>query len=311
MDVKALAKSKRAHTLQHSRKNPPPSSKKSSIGSEEKKKTSGNQSKEKPPQFQVSRHLPSNWDRYNDDDASGSVSEEAQTGSVQQSLEFVAPKSKGADYAYLLSEAKAQAQPQVHRTTNAFPFSDDGFGVDFGSMLAERGESLFSWIQDDDFDFDGEGGSDFQVPFLSLNLDSLADRLAKSKPSERLFIEPGLIQERLDKELPEEKSSSSSSSSISLQMKDGRNSEFERRRDQESVSQQQRVKNPSSEASNLESELDMLLNSFGEASLFEPSSSSSEEVKYSAAAAESGDNSYGAVSKSKLLEDFDSWLDTI
>lgn len=116
MDAKALAKSKRAHSLHHKKKHQPhQASKAPSVGSDDKK-PSGKQVKEKPlqPHSQQANEkplkshgpkpLPSNWGRYDDDFDLGS--EEAQP------TEFVVPKSKGADYAYLISEAKAQSQVQ-------------------------------------------------------------------------------------------------------------------------------------------------------------------------------------------------------
>lgn len=125
MDAKALAKSKRAHSLHHKKKHQPhQASKAPSVGSDDKK-PSGKQAKENPlqphsqqanerPQKSHGRKsLPSNWERYDED----LESEEAQPN------EFVVPKSKGADYAYLISEAKAQSQVQY--TPDAVSLFDD------------------------------------------------------------------------------------------------------------------------------------------------------------------------------------------
>lgn len=123
MDMKALAKSKRAHSLHHSKKHNPHNAQQAlkapSISSGDKK-PAGKQSKEKPQQSHNSRQLPSNWDRYSKDLDLGF--EDVAKVSPSQPNEFIAPKSKGADYAHLVSEAKAQAQ--VHHASDAFPFSD-------------------------------------------------------------------------------------------------------------------------------------------------------------------------------------------
>lgn len=132
MDTKALAKSKRAHSLHHKKKHHAHQALKApSIGSDDKKPTGkqakerppqshGQQAKERPPQSHGRRPLPSNWGRYDEDFDVGS--EEAQASSSQPT-EFVVPKSKGADYAHLISEAKAQSQ--AHYSSDVLPLFDD------------------------------------------------------------------------------------------------------------------------------------------------------------------------------------------
>lgn len=106
MDAKALAKSKRAHSLHLNKKhNLHHTSKGSSAVSGTSagdKKVSVKQVKEKPKP-----KLPSNWDRYEEEN---SDSETATQEGSSNTNDVVEPKSKGADYAYLLSEAKAQFQ---------------------------------------------------------------------------------------------------------------------------------------------------------------------------------------------------------
>ncbi|KAI3457185.1 hypothetical protein Pfo_013848 [Paulownia fortunei] len=200
MDMKALAKSKRAHSLHHSKKHHPrQASKEPSIGSGNQKPTE-KQAKEKPTKSHGSRPLPSNWERYDEDFDLGS--EEAQSSS-NQPTEFVVPKSKGADYAHLISEAKAQ--PQANYSSDVFPLFDNfiyDFTQDFGPMLAAKGQSILSWIADDIFEFEGKASTTVEAPFLSLNLNALAKQLAKTKLSERLFLEPDILPlELLDDEL--------------------------------------------------------------------------------------------------------------
>lgn len=111
MDSKSLAKSKRAHSLHHSKKhNPHQTSKVPSVSSGTAsggKKQPGKQVADKPQQSQSLRKLPSNWDRYEEEfvlDSEDTIQENS-----SQATDVVR-KSKGADYAYLLQEAKAESQ---------------------------------------------------------------------------------------------------------------------------------------------------------------------------------------------------------
>ncbi|KAL8461119.1 hypothetical protein ACS0TY_032551 [Phlomoides rotata] len=209
MDAKALAKSKRAHSLHHKKKHQPHQALRApSVGSDDKK-PSGKQAKERPlqPHSQQANErpqkshgpkpLPSNWERYNDNFDLGSEE--------PQPTEFVVPKSKGADYAYLISEAKAQSQVQY--TPDAASLFDDfinDFTQDFGPMLAAKGKNMLSWIADDSFEFESQTSTSTEIPFLSLNLNALAGQFSKAKLSERLYLEPDLLPlELLDDELRE------------------------------------------------------------------------------------------------------------
>lgn len=145
MDAKALAKSKRAHSLHHKKKHPTHQGLKApSAGSDEKKaagkqekerpqKSHGQQTKERIPHNQSSKTLPSNWDRY--DEELDLASEEAHASSSQPT-ESVVPKSKGADYAYLISEAKAQSQLQYSDSSDVLPLFDDFIsGTSFSELI--------------------------------------------------------------------------------------------------------------------------------------------------------------------------------
>ncbi|KAK6157184.1 hypothetical protein DH2020_011432 [Rehmannia glutinosa] len=207
MDVKALAKSKRAHSNHHSKKhNPHQASKAISIASDSKKPT-GKQAKGKPPQSHVSKPLPSNWERY--DENLDLISEEAQPSSSQPT-EFVVPKSKGADYAHIISEAKDQSRasyssdvlPLFDDVINGMSFAFDLIWILVQCFLLPRGQNILSWIADDDFDFEDKPSTSVEAPFLLLNLNALAEQLAKAKLSDRCFIEPDLLPlELLDDEL--------------------------------------------------------------------------------------------------------------
>lgn len=105
MDTKALAKSKRAHTLQHNKgKKPHPNQNPSKTPS-----TGNNQKPQKSK-------LPSNWDRYEDDEEDEfGVNLENPSGDNSKKPSFkdygdglALPKSKGADFKYLLDEAKSK-----------------------------------------------------------------------------------------------------------------------------------------------------------------------------------------------------------
>lgn len=128
MDVKALAKSKRAHTQHHTKKphgshqnqkhKAPLSDGAKDAGTT--KKSLGKQVKEKTHRPQASPALPSNWDRY-DDEELGSVSEGVPLDSANKASDVVLPKSKGADYRHLVAEAQSQANTSL----DAFPSLDD------------------------------------------------------------------------------------------------------------------------------------------------------------------------------------------
>lgn len=205
MDAKALAKSKRAHSLHHKKKHPTHQGLKApSAGSDEKKaagkqekerpqKSHGQQTKERIPHNQSSKTLPSNWDRY--DEELDLASEEAHASSSQPT-ESVVPKSKGADYAYLISEAKAQSQLQYSDSSDVLPLFDDfisDFTQDFGPMLAAKGQSILSWIADDSFEFESKASVNTEAPFLSINLNALTEQLAKAKLSERLYLQSDVL----------------------------------------------------------------------------------------------------------------------
>ncbi|GER50379.1 2-oxoglutarate (2OG) and Fe(II)-dependent oxygenase superfamily protein [Striga asiatica] len=189
-----------AHSQNHNKKHQPQhSSKTPSVGSDNKKQT-GRQAKGKTPHPHVSKPLPSNWDRYGEN--LGLDSEEALTSSSQPT-EFVLPKSKGADYAHLISEAKDQSSSsRFMDVSHLFGDVITDFTQDFGPMLiSAKGQSLLSWAEDDDFEFEGKTSTSFEAPFLSLDLKALSEQLAKAKLSERCFLEPDLFPSELLDEL--------------------------------------------------------------------------------------------------------------
>ncbi|KAJ0111897.1 hypothetical protein Patl1_02343 [Pistacia atlantica] len=200
MDSKALAKSKRAHSQHHKNKSHPnqkskaPSASSDNAGSTTK--PTGKQVGEKTRQVQRISRLPSNWDRYIDEfDLDG----EDQSGdSTSQSSDVVVPKSKGADYSYLIAEA------QSYCYSDRFPSLEDvmpgGFIEGVGSMLSVRGEGILSWLGEDNFIVDNKTTSVQEASFLSLNLNALAEQLAKVDLSQRLFIEADLLPPELGAE---------------------------------------------------------------------------------------------------------------
>lgn len=128
MDDKALAKSKRAHSQQQSKKHHPKQKSKAPSGgttendAQSVKKPLGKQVREKP--LQSRGHLsalPPNWDRYEGENDSGS--EDPSASSANQVPDVVLPKSKGADYSYLIAEA--QSHSQSHLDVDVFSSMDD------------------------------------------------------------------------------------------------------------------------------------------------------------------------------------------
>ncbi|GLJ37883.1 hypothetical protein SUGI_0770780 [Cryptomeria japonica] len=127
------------------------------------------------PQLQnakPSQDLPTNWDRYEGPD---------QGGDVPPQQESVPIKSKGADYAYLISQAQEQS---------GFDAVMPAYAEGITSMLYVRGQNLLSWGKDDNFIVkDDNASTEYEASFLSLDLHWLASQLAQLECSKRLFIE--------------------------------------------------------------------------------------------------------------------------
>lgn len=206
MDAKALAKSKRAHSLHHSKKHHPGQASKTSKGSvtatTSSKKPDNKGDKQKSPQSQGSRTLPSNWDRYEDEYDTGF--EDVAHRSAGQAPDVLMPKSKGADYAHLISEAKARSQSSYF--AESFTLCNDildEFNQGLGPLLFSRGQHLASSSFDDNFLLDDKETSSHEASFLSLNLHCLAEQLEKISLADRIFIEPDLLPQELCIELQE------------------------------------------------------------------------------------------------------------
>ncbi|KAJ1378532.1 hypothetical protein SESBI_47742 [Sesbania bispinosa] len=94
---------------------------------------------------QGSSSLPTNWDRYEEEEELDSPE------SASKIVDVVMPKSKGADFRHLVAEAQSHAE----KTLEAFISLDEllpwEFGVVLGSMLAVRGEGILSGIVGDNF----------------------------------------------------------------------------------------------------------------------------------------------------------------
>lgn len=131
MDAKASAKSKRAHSLQakraHSHPNP---------------KNPNKPQKQKNPDktlIHQSRLLPSNRDRYDEDEEAlpneGFDKSVADSGPAQG---IVAPKSKGADFSELIAQAREEARVRTNPDPDCFGSFDDVFSgnsTDFKCFL--------------------------------------------------------------------------------------------------------------------------------------------------------------------------------
>lgn len=193
MDVKSLAKSKRAHSQHHSKKHhsKPTTIKAPILGpGDVSTANKGKEVGEKPHQSQHSKGvLPSNQDRYKED--YDSDLDDQSKSRINPATYGFTPKSKGADYQYLLSEAKLQSEAII--SSGSFPSFDDvlsDFTEGFGSLMSARGESILSWTEDDNFIVEDKATATHEASFLSLNLHLLAEQLEKVDISRRLLIEP-------------------------------------------------------------------------------------------------------------------------
>ncbi|KAL5730528.1 hypothetical protein ACHQM5_003335 [Ranunculus cassubicifolius] len=327
MDTKSLARSKRAHTQQHNKKyHPNPKSKSltpTTISSNQNSST-------KSPQVVAEKQhrkpsLPSNWDRYDDEfdeNVGSNVMKEGMSDDV------VLPKSKGADFGYLISEAKEKLDSMDCSKRFASSFDDvlPDFIPGMSSMLSVRGNGMLSWIGNDNFIVDDSSStSTTESSFLSMDLHSLASQLEKLDPSQRLFLEPDLLPPHNVIKQPESKMGESRASDLTekciddfafLELSSEKESRVEEKDNfvkiesvvEEVVESKGREK-PTFEE--LTADLDMLLDSS------EPLDSSKTLVDTSPI------SQWGAVTQNTavlppsstkptvLLDDFDSWLDTI
>ncbi|KAK6919126.1 hypothetical protein RJ641_017548 [Dillenia turbinata] len=184
MDAKALARSKRSHSQHLNKKHNPQVSKGPA------KKSSDKQVGEKSHRAQGGGALPSNWDRY--DDEQDLSSEDPSIDSSGKTSDVVLPKSKGADYSYLISQAQSQSESSL----DGFPSLDDvfsGFNLGVGSMLAVKGKNILSWTGDDNFIVEDKATTSHEASFLSINLNAVAEQLEKAELSQRLFIEEDIL----------------------------------------------------------------------------------------------------------------------
>ncbi|KAJ4821629.1 phosphorelay protein [Rhynchospora pubera] len=186
MDPKGAAKSKRGHSVHGRRSHPTPSA-------AAKKKASSSASSSKgveAPRARLRPDLPSNWDRCDGDEEEEEETQERGEAQAQDSTQTeILAKSKGADYRYLIQQARSQPQPQPQPIAFSFDFLQ---GSGSSSMLSARGEMLLSFCEDDNFivdDYAASASSNYQVSFLSMDLNALAGQLSKLNMSQRLFLE--------------------------------------------------------------------------------------------------------------------------
>ncbi|CAN6350196.1 unnamed protein product [Urochloa humidicola] len=195
MDPKAAAKSKRSHTVRGRRAHQTPAA----AAAHRQKRAAAAATSSGPR----SRNLPSNWDRYDDD------GEAEDPGAAAEWTGEVAPRSKGADFGFLLEQARAQPREARDLRAPWLPSQDSPF--DFmqasTSMFEAKGEGILSWCADDNFILEDDLAPDFEIPFLSMDLHALANHLSRLKLSQRLFVEEDLLPADLadaleDKEIP-------------------------------------------------------------------------------------------------------------
>ncbi|EFH39866.1 predicted protein [Arabidopsis lyrata subsp. lyrata] len=371
MDSKSLAKSKRAHTQHHSKKSHSVHKPKGpGVSEKNPEKLQGTQTKS-PVQSRRVSALPSNWDRYDDElDA-------AEDSSISQPSDVILPKSKGADYLHLISEAQAVSHSKIENNLDCLSSLDDLLHDEFsrvvGSMISARREGILSWMEDDNFVVDEDGSASYQEPgFLSLNLNALAKTLEKVDLHERLYIEPDLLPlselctsqtkvsrneepshshtaendpvvvpgeslvveaESLDlvNDIPILTDESGKSSAIETDLDLLLNSFSESHTQPNPVASSSSTSNQNrsvQKSSAFETELDSLLNSHSSEEPYnKPANPSDQKIhttgfndvlddllestSVSSKPKQTQTSSSSSVGKSKVLDDFDSWLDTI
>ncbi|KAL2943255.1 Protein rlx [Bienertia sinuspersici] len=198
MDIKSMSKSKRSHTQHHQPKKPQnPKTLSSSISSTKK------DGKEKKKGTQPSPPtLPSNWDRYEieeDDDNIHEIPIYSDSDNMSHfaaskpergvDVDMVKPKSKGADFRDLIAQAKESRSYYSPSFDDKLPEFNQGVAP----MLAARGEKIILQDRDDDFLVEDVASGTQEAPFLTLNLEDLAERLSKIDVARRLFIESDLF----------------------------------------------------------------------------------------------------------------------
>ena len=118
MDPKAAARSKRSHTVHGRRTHQTPAA--AAAHKQKRSAAAGGGGGGSSSSAPRSRNLPSNWDRYESEPEEDDAAEWAGE---------VAPRSKGADFAFLLEQARAQ--PREERGLDAarrLASQDSSFG---------------------------------------------------------------------------------------------------------------------------------------------------------------------------------------
>ncbi|KMT01925.1 hypothetical protein BVRB_9g209490 isoform A [Beta vulgaris subsp. vulgaris] len=207
MDIKSMAKSKRSHTQHHQPKKPPKTTSSSSSAtstSTAAKKDGRERKKASLP----TPSLPSNWDRYEDENLEDEIevvrfhsdsyqpsplADSESKSAVDVDIDVFKPKSKGADFRDLIAQAKES------RSYHSPSFDDKlpEFYQGAAPMFAVRGEKIILQDRDDDFLMECEVSGTEEVPFLTLDLEDIAERLSKVDIAKRLFIEPDLFPPEL------------------------------------------------------------------------------------------------------------------
>ncbi|XP_021888555.1 uncharacterized protein LOC110807677 isoform X2 [Carica papaya] len=200
MDAKALAKSKRAHSLHHS-KRPHPNQKlkapsDGTSSGRNIKKPVGKEAGEKTRQSRHASALPSNWDRYEEEFDSGSVN--SLGDSSNQPSDVIMPRSKGADFRHMIAEAQSQLHPYSNSSLSFDDVLPEEFKLGVGSLLSVRGEAILSWIGANSFIVEDETTASPEAAFLSLDLNALEEQLEKVDLPQRLFIEADLLPTELN-----------------------------------------------------------------------------------------------------------------
>nr|GMC51113.1 Large tegument protein like [Ipomoea batatas] len=137
-------------------------------------------------------------------------------------------------------------------------------------MLSVKGKSIASWISDDNFGSEDKGPPPDEASFLSLNLHTLAEQLAKATLSERLFIEPDLLPPELCTEELQKLSENEQAKNKAGVAEEVFDSLAHGNQYTPEINVNTAAKKPAQfEIANAEAELDMLLGSFAETKFLE------------------------------------------
>ncbi|KAL5998831.1 hypothetical protein ACLOJK_009779 [Asimina triloba] len=127
MDAKASAKSKRAHSLHGNLKWSAHANPRAKNPSQSASTSNKNQSRERNDRSRAAPNLPSNWDRYHEDEVESNPENPSadNDGTGRAPAYLAAPKSKGADFKELIAQAQTDWRAYSKSSSDVFASLDD------------------------------------------------------------------------------------------------------------------------------------------------------------------------------------------